>query len=246
MTVQADVKDTPLSLDTIRQAEKTRFEAEALPYLRQLYPAALRMTHNAQDAEDLIQETFIRAFVKFGQFTPGTNLRAWLYRIMFSTFCSDRRRHQRRPAEVLTDDLQETVSQAAAISMRIRSAETEALANLAASPVMRALADLPGRFKTVVYLADVHGYHYAEIARMMGTPVGTVMSRIHRGRKMLRAVLTETRPPAPAATSPGAADAAGVSGGLSPVCDAEPPRRATPETSCVPLPVSSRLLTTAA
>lgn len=246
MTVQADVKVIPLSRDTTRQADKTRFEKEALPYLRQLYPAALRLTHNAPDAEDLIQETFTRAFVKFGQFTPGTNLRAWLYRIMFSTFCSERRRRQRRPAEILTDDLHEAVGQAAAISMRIRSAEAEALANLAASPVMRALAKLPGRFKTVVYLADVHGYHYAEIARMMGTPVGTVMSRVHRGRKMLRALLTETRPPAPAATSPGAADAAGVPGGLIPVCDGDPPQRATPESSRVPLPVSGSMLTTAA
>ena len=111
---------------------------------------------------------------------------------------------------------------------------------------MRALAALPGRFKTVVYLADVHGYHYAEIARMMGTPVGTVMSRIHRGRKMLRALLTETWSPAPAAASTSAADSAGVSGDLTPVCAGNPPRRAAPEVSRMPVPVSSRLLATAA
>jgi RNA polymerase sigma-70 factor, ECF subfamily len=142
---------------------RTRFEADAIPYMRQLFPAALRLTKERCDAEDLIQETFARAYQKFDQFTPGTNLRAWLYCIMVRTFYGMCRTRSRRPAEVL--------------------------AGISDSAIMAALSELPSCFKTVIYLADIEGYQCADIARIMGTPLGTVMSRIHRGRQMLRARL---------------------------------------------------------
>ncbi len=173
----------------------TRFEAEAVPYMRQMFPTALRLTRDRCDAEDLIQETFARAYLKFHQFTPGTNLRAWLHRIMFHTFYSTCRKRRTRPAETLTGDLIDAVESQAGRELPGRSAEDEAIDNLAGSRVMRALGELPDCFKTVLYLADVQGYRYGEIAEIMGTPIGTVMSRIHRGRHMLRAkLLGQVRP----------------------------------------------------
>jgi RNA polymerase sigma-70 factor, ECF subfamily len=178
----------------------TRFEDEAIPYMRQMFPTALRLTRDRCDAEDLIQETFARAYLKFHQFTPGTNLRAWLHRIMFHTFYSTCRKRRSRPAETLTGDLLDAVESQGDGAAPGRSAEDEAIENLAGSRVMRALAELPDCFKTVLYLADVQGYRYGEIAEIMGTPIGTVMSRIHRGRHMLRAkLLGQVRPPAEAA-----------------------------------------------
>jgi RNA polymerase sigma-70 factor, ECF subfamily len=167
-----------------------RFETDAVPYMRQLFPAAYRLTQDRCDAEDLIQETFARAYVKFRQFEPGTNMRAWLYCIMFRPFCSTCRKRSRKPAEVLAPDLRQAPG--AAQTGRVppsRSAESEVLDVLGDSPVMRALADLPRQFKTVLYLADIEGLQQADIADIMGTPVGTVMSRLHRGRAMLRARL---------------------------------------------------------
>jgi RNA polymerase sigma-70 factor (ECF subfamily) len=179
---------------------QTSFETEAIPYMRLMFPAALRLTRDRGDAEDLIQETFARAYQKFHLFTPGTNLRAWLHRIMFHTFYSSCRKRRSRPPETLAGDLFETQDTQSPTVPPTRSAEAEALDNLAGSPVMRALRDLPACFKTVVYLADVEGYRYAEIAELMGTPLGTVMSRIHRGRQMLRSRLAE--PGALATVSP--------------------------------------------
>jgi RNA polymerase sigma-70 factor (ECF subfamily) len=165
------------------------FEQEAIPYMRQMFPAALRLTRNRCDAEDLIQETFARAYQKFHLFNQGTNLRAWLHRIMFHVFYSNCRKRRRRPAEALAGDVYDTLDPQ--LVPAGGSAESEALEQLASSPVMRALRDLPEAFKTVVFLADVQGYQYAEIAEIMGTPIGTVMSRIHRGRRMLRAALVD-------------------------------------------------------
>lgn len=159
-----------------------RFESDAVPYMRRLFPAAYRLTRDRCDAEDLIQETFARAYVKFHQFEPGSNVRAWLYCIMFRTFYSSCRKRSRGPAEVLALDLHSALADA-------QSAEIEALDLLGDSPAVRALADLPAPFKTVVYLADIEGLQQADIADIMGTPVGTVMSRLHRGRAMLRAKL---------------------------------------------------------
>jgi RNA polymerase sigma-70 factor (ECF subfamily) len=186
-------------------ANAASFETDAIPYMRQMFPAAYRLTCDRCDAEDLLQETFARAYVKFHQFVPGTNLRAWLYCIMFRTFYSTCRKRSRKPAEVLSADLylaaggQAQDSQAGLVPPS-RSAEAEALDSLGDSPVMRALADLPPQFKAVLYLADIHGLQQSDIADIMGTPVGTVMSRLHRGRAMLRAKL---RPPAvPARVDP--------------------------------------------
>ena len=165
---------------------ESRFAAEAIPYMSRLYPAALRLTRNHCDAEDLIQETFAKAYVKFHQFSPGTNLKAWLYTILVRTFYSTCRHRDRRVGEVLAAEIYDASDARDALSEPPRSAETEALENLGSSTVMRALEELPESFRAAIYLADIEGYRYSEIAEMMGTPLGTVMSRIHRGRAMLR------------------------------------------------------------
>jgi RNA polymerase sigma-70 factor (ECF subfamily) len=187
--------------DTATGELRARFETDAIPHMRQMFSAAYRLTQDRCDAEDLIQETFARAYVKFHQFEPGTNLRAWLYCIMFRTFCSIRRTRGRQLVEVLADDLHRSPGNQAVDSQASvpasRSAEAEALDGFGDSPVMRALAELPPQFKTALYLADIHGYQQSDIADIMGTPVGTVVSRLHRGRAMLRAKL---RPPG--ATAP--------------------------------------------
>jgi RNA polymerase sigma-70 factor, ECF subfamily len=162
-----------------------RFTAEAIPYMSRLYPAALRLTRNHSDAEDLIQETFAKAYVKFHQFSPGTNLKAWLYTILVRTFYSTCRYRDRRVGEVLAAEIDGSQVRDA-IAEPSRSAEAVALENLGSSGIMRALADLPECFRQAIYLADIEGYRYNEIAEIMGTPLGTVMSRIHRGRAMLR------------------------------------------------------------
>jgi RNA polymerase sigma-70 factor (ECF subfamily) len=188
-----------------------RFEREAIPHAHQLYRAAFRLTSDHGHAEDLVQETLTRAYVKFDQFTPGTNLGGWLYRIMLSIFYTGCRQRRRRPAEVLTTE-QDAGGQAAAA--RARSAEAEALGSLGDSAVERALAGLPGRYKTVIYLADIEDYRYTEIAELLGIPLGTVMSRIHRGRAMMRAQLGSAdparsrRPALPRHAGQGAADLA--------------------------------------
>ena len=165
---------------------RINFEDEVGPYMARLYPAALRLTRNHCDAEDLIQETFAKAYASYHQFTPGTNLKAWLYRILTTTFYTSCRKRGREPAQVLSAEVREVAETARLLSQSPRSAESEALDRLTDSTVMTALRDLPDGFKSVVYLADVEGYKYVEIARMMGIPIGTVMSRIHRGRRMLR------------------------------------------------------------
>jgi RNA polymerase sigma-70 factor, ECF subfamily len=168
----------------------TRFAAEAIPYMSKLYPAALRLTRNHCDAEDLIQETFAKAYVKFHQYRPGTNLKAWLYTIMVRTFYSSCRRKDRRVGEVLSPEIFDVEGSRDTLSGVPRSAEAEAMENLGGSPVMRALSELPEAFGKAIYLSDVEGYRYHEIAEIMDTPLGTVMSRIHRGRAMLREKLS--------------------------------------------------------
>jgi RNA polymerase sigma-70 factor, ECF subfamily len=165
---------------------RTRFEQEAIPYMRRLYPAALRLTRNHCDAEDLLQETFAKAYLAFHQFSPGTNLKAWLHRILITTFYSTCRKREREPAQLLAAEAGGVADFHDRLVQSSRSAELEALDNLNDSGVMRALTELPDVYKTAVYLADVQGYRYSEIADIMGTPLGTVMSRIHRGRHMLR------------------------------------------------------------
>ncbi|MGA0208690.1 MAG: sigma-70 family RNA polymerase sigma factor [Candidatus Nanopelagicales bacterium] len=169
------------------------FETDALPYLDQLYGTALRMTRNVSDAEDLVQETFAKAFAAFGSYRQGTNLRAWLFRILRNTYINSYRKAQRAPMSHPTDEL--TDSQLLDIETRVaggaRSAEIEALERLGDEDVRQALAALPEDFRTAVLLADVEGFSYKEIAEIMDTPVGTVMSRVHRGRKGLQGLLTE-------------------------------------------------------
>lgn len=168
------------------------FEEQALPHAPQLYAVALRLTHQHCDAEDLVQDTLARAYAKFYQFTPGTNLGGWLYRILLSTFYSGCRQRTRRPAEVLTAE--QDGDGRAAPTPAAKSAEAEALGLLGDSDVLRALAALPAAYKAVIYLGDVEGYQCAEIADVLNIPVGTVMSRMHRGRAMLRAKLSPADP----------------------------------------------------
>jgi RNA polymerase sigma-70 factor (ECF subfamily) len=176
-------------------ADQATFSAQAMEYMPSLFSAALRMTRNPADAEDLVQETYLRAYRGFGSFEQGTNLKAWLYRILTNTFINRYRAGKRRPDETDLDDVEDLYLyrrlgglEAARVG---RSAEDELLDVLTESEVKEALESLPEQFRMAVLLADVEGFAYKEIAEILDIPIGTVMSRLHRGRRALQKRLYE-------------------------------------------------------
>ncbi len=174
-------------------AERTkRFEHDALQYMNQLYAAALRYTRNPEDAQDLVQDTYAKAYTSFHQFEPGTNLKAWLYRVLTTTFINTYRKDQRRPQTSDTELEDWQLAEASShTSDQGKSTEDVVLENLPDSDIKNALAQIPEEFRMAVYLADVEGFSYKEIAEIVGVPAGTVMSRLHRGRKQLREKLAD-------------------------------------------------------
>lgn len=186
------MSDTP----PVQPAPELRrlFEEQALVFMDQLYAAALRMTRNPADAGDLVQETYVKAYAAFASFTQGTNLKAWLYRILTNTFINSYRKNQRGPYQGTIDDLEDWQlggAESLTQGRSTRSAEAEAIDHLPDSDVKAALQSIPEDFRLAVYLADVEGFSYQEIADIMKTPTGTVMSRLHRGRRLLRDLLAD-------------------------------------------------------
>ncbi len=176
-------------------ADQSTFAAQAMQYAPQLYSAALRMTRNSADAEDLVQETFLKAYRSFRTYEEGSNLRAWLYRILTNTFINTYRAKQRRPMETDLDDVEDLYLYRRLGSMETalaaRSAEDTMFELFTDDEVKTALEDLPENFRLPVLLADVEGFSYKEIAEMLEIPIGTVMSRLHRGRKAMQKALFE-------------------------------------------------------
>jgi RNA polymerase sigma-70 factor (ECF subfamily) len=188
--------DVEVAVDFARETpeqRRARFERDAMQYVDQLYSAAMRMARNPSDAEDLVQEAYTKAFSAFHQYKPGTNLKAWLYRILTNTYINLYRKRQREPLQSNSDTIEDwQLARAEShTSAGLRSAEAEALDHLPDSDVKSALQSIPEEFRLAVYFADVEGFAYKEISDIMNTPIGTVMSRLHRGRKMLRDLLAD-------------------------------------------------------
>jgi RNA polymerase sigma-70 factor, ECF subfamily len=178
----------------LTEDERRRFQADALPLLDSLYGAALRMTRNPQDAEDLVQETMLRAYRAFDRFEAGTNLKAWLFRILTNAYINTYRKRQREPQKVSADEVGEFD-----LYQELKSHDTQfeatpesiVLDSLVDSDIIDAIDDLPEQFRLAVVLSDIEGFSYAEMAEIMDVPMGTVMSRLHRGRKALQKRLWE-------------------------------------------------------
>ncbi|GGH94039.1 hypothetical protein GCM10007170_16310 [Arthrobacter liuii] len=211
-TAAVGTEDGTLDVATETTEERRlRFERDAMQYVDQLYSAAMRMARNPSDAEDLVQEAYTKAFSAFHQYKPGTNLKAWLYRILTNTYINLYRKRQREPLQSNSDSIEDwQLARAEShTSSGLRSAEAEALDHLPDSDVKRALQDIPEEFRLAVYFADVEGFAYKEISDIMNTPIGTVMSRLHRGRRMLRDMLAEYAAERGFKTAVDASDAAG-------------------------------------
>jgi RNA polymerase sigma-70 factor (ECF subfamily) len=174
---------------------QARFERDALPFLDQLYAAALRMTRNAADAEDLVQETFLKAYRAYDSFEEGTNLKAWLYRILTNTYINKYRKDSRRPSETDLGDVEDLylyrrLGSEDTVDVS-RTTEDRVLDGLVESDIKAAVEELPENFRMPVLLADLEGFSYKEIAEILDIPIGTVMSRLHRGRKAMQKRLWE-------------------------------------------------------
>ena len=196
MATQQTASSGPVRQVLTDEERRERFAADAMPFVDQLFGAAMRYTRNRADAEDLVQDAMVKAYGSFHQYQPGTNLRAWLYRVLTTTYINSYRKKQRRPKEVSADGVRANLDDAGDFSLFDRldggstpSAEFEVMQQLPAEAVRQALDELPEQFRTAVYLADVEGFSYADIAEIMDTPIGTVMSRLHRGRSALQKAL---------------------------------------------------------